>query len=129
MYATLHPGSNAWRTFEGVPTAEQLNTIVGGLFDAVAVAMDGTDEITLWCHDEGLLLQFDPCLDIIRAEHPTWRQVLVGPLVATRTDMTNGETVSLKGDDLETFLALSAMRVLCEHEDGSFTTNALLEVP
>lgn len=88
--------------------------IVGGYIDTVRLTREpGGAGIFLACHDEGRLVGLSPCL-IVTGRHPS-DCVLVGPVVAFRTDAT-GDEKSLTAKDIS-FLG-SLVMPLFELLDG-----------
>jgi len=86
----------------GSPDADLLQEYVGGFFDAVTCwGHLGGRRVTMWVHDEGLLIGLPPTLII---DHPnSYEQPLVGNIVVTADD-AEGETVDMTEDEVERFL-------------------------
>ena len=86
----------------GHPDLDQLQGYVGGYIDAVTCwGRIGERRVTLWVHDEGLLLGLPPTVAV---NHGNGEQsLLVGNIVVT-TDDAEGETVDMTEAEVERFL-------------------------
>ena len=87
----------------GSPDIHLLQEYVGGMVDAVTCwGHLGGRRVTMWVHDEGLLIGLPPTLVV---DHPNgYEQPLVGNVVVTADD-AEGETVDMTEDEVERFLA------------------------
>ena len=86
----------------GHPDLEQLQGYVGGYIDAVTCwGRIGERRVTMWVHDEGLLLGLPPTVVV---SHGAGEQsILVGNIVVTADD-EEGETVDMTEGEVERFL-------------------------
>ena len=86
----------------GHPDLDQLQGYVGGYIDAVTCwGRIGERRVTMWVHDEGLLLGLPPTVVV---SHGAGEQsILVGNIVVTADD-EEGETVDMTEGEVERFL-------------------------
>lgn len=108
MYAILRPVDDVldakWEVRDGVPTLEEMQKAVGGLVQVIGLR-SGVD---LWVNEEGLIRKLPPTV-VVEDERRRIHHILVGPVVATRSDR-EGETTSLRAGDITGPLALEAER-------------------
>ena len=109
---------NAFEVRPGVPELDDLQQHVGGLIDAFTLfgTVDGR-RVTLWLHDEGLLLGLPPSVIVaFNTDEGTQRHVFVGPVLITATD-AEGETVGLTDEEVEEVFKCAQAALLLIHRE------------
>ena len=104
IYATAKPGEQVIFNEKKVSdTLSLLQDHVGGYVDCVHY-----NGIDIWCHDEGMLLGYEPCLIIKNDPSPriTERDIMIaGPIIMTSNNY-RGETISLNLQAIDTLLQI-----------------------
>ena len=101
----------------GHPDLEQLQGYVGGYIDAVTCwGRIGERRVTMWVHDEGLLLGLPPTVAV---NHGNGEQSLLVVNIVVTTDDEEGETVDMTEAEVERFLGAWTSGLCPDVEVGS----------
>jgi|APSaa5957512535_1039671.scaffolds.fasta_scaffold239237_1 hypothetical protein len=104
MYCTFKRGDWKFNSHDGVPNLEEMQAVVGGYIEPIDLWEDEDGSVTLYVNEEGLY-KCEPSLSVRNTRYHG-DPLVRGDVVVVRTDFTDGETVSLKKEDLDrlTFL-------------------------
>jgi len=100
MYITYDPEKDpVFQICHGAPTLSVMQEAVGGLIEPVDLFEDKDGRVTMYVNEEGLYY-CDPSLALFTEVYPKGN-VIHGPVIISRCDWAEGNTVPLTQEDVD----------------------------